>query len=163
MMYHTHPHSENIRIHVYGFGTPFSFRVTRPAAATPSCCVPPNMASISRITTAIVTGGASGLGRATALRLAGRGMGVVVADVRNEEPFEHDNIRYAETDVRNEIPISASLLLLLYHYVVLHIIDSMCIVLRTDRKPTCAAERANVAGLRKGCAYAYTSGYFALC
>lgn len=57
------------------------------------------------MTTAIVTGGASGLGRATALRLAGRGMGVVVADVRNEEPFEHDNIRYAETDVRNDIHV----------------------------------------------------------
>lgn len=59
------------------------------------------MAAISRVTTAIVTGGASGLGRATALSLAGRGMGVVVADVRNGEPFEHDNIIYAETDVRN--------------------------------------------------------------
>lgn len=58
------------------------------------------MAAISQATTAIVTGGASGLGRATALRLARRGMGVVVADVRNEMPFEDDNIRYVETDVR---------------------------------------------------------------
>lgn len=58
------------------------------------------MGATSRIVTAIVTGGASGLGRATALRLAGRGMGVVVADVRQETPFEHDNIRYVETDVR---------------------------------------------------------------
>lgn len=49
--------------------------------------------------TALVTGGASGLGRATALRLAQRGMGVVVADVRNETPFQEENIRYAETDV----------------------------------------------------------------
>lgn len=57
------------------------------------------MAAISRVTTAIVTGGASGLGRATALRLARRGMGVVVADIKNETPFDHDNIRYAETDV----------------------------------------------------------------
>lgn len=57
------------------------------------------MAAISRATTALVTGGASGLGRATALRLAGRGMGVVVADIHNVTPFEHDNIRYAETDV----------------------------------------------------------------
>lgn len=57
------------------------------------------MAAISRATTAIVTGGASGLGRATALRLAGRGMGVVVADIHKETSFEHDNIRYAETDV----------------------------------------------------------------
>ena len=52
-----------------------------------------------RVMTAIVTGGASGLGRATALRLAGRGMGVVVADIQNETPFEHDNIRYTEADV----------------------------------------------------------------
>lgn len=57
------------------------------------------MAAASLMTTAIVTGGASGLGRATALCLARRGMGVVVADVRNDTPFEHDYIRYAETDV----------------------------------------------------------------
>lgn len=57
------------------------------------------MAAISQMKTAIITGGASGLGRATALRLAGRGFGVVVADLRNELPFEHDNIRFAETDV----------------------------------------------------------------
>lgn len=57
----------------------------------------------SRLATAIVTGGASGLGRATALRLASRGMGVVVADLRNESPFEHDNIRYTETDVSDVV------------------------------------------------------------
>lgn len=61
--------------------------------------------------TALVTGGASGLGRATALQLARRGMGVVVADVRNETPFQDENIRYAETDVRErarqqELPFS---------------------------------------------------------
>lgn len=50
--------------------------------------------------TAIVTGGGSGLGRATALKLAARGMGVVVADVRCETAFEDENIRFAETDVR---------------------------------------------------------------
>ncbi|CAM9443142.1 unnamed protein product, partial [Sphacelaria rigidula] len=42
------------------------------------------MAALSTAKTAIVTGGASGLGRATAIRLAGRGFGVVVADLRNE-------------------------------------------------------------------------------
>lgn len=57
------------------------------------------MAALSTAKTAIVTGGASGLGRATAIRLAGRGFGVVVADLRNEEPFEETNIRFAETDV----------------------------------------------------------------
>lgn len=56
------------------------------------------MAATKRLT-ALVTGGASGLGRATALQLARRGMGVVVADVRNETDFEDENIRYAETDV----------------------------------------------------------------
>lgn len=56
------------------------------------------MAAATKLT-ALVTGGASGLGRATALRLARRGMGVVVADVRNETDFEDENIRYAETDV----------------------------------------------------------------
>lgn len=49
--------------------------------------------------TALVTGGASGLGRATALQLARRGMGVVVADLQNNTPFDDENIRYAETDV----------------------------------------------------------------
>ena len=49
--------------------------------------------------TALVTGGASGLGRATALQLARRGMGVVVADLRNNTPFQDENIRFAETDV----------------------------------------------------------------
>lgn len=49
--------------------------------------------------TALVTGGASGLGRATALNLAARGMGVVVADITNETDFEDSNIRYAQTDV----------------------------------------------------------------
>lgn len=57
------------------------------------------MAALSTAKTAIVTGGASGLGRATAIRLAGRGFGVVVADLRNEVPFEETNIRFAETDV----------------------------------------------------------------
>lgn len=53
--------------------------------------------------TALVTGGASGLGRATALRLAQRGIGVVVADIRNETPFQdEENIRFAETDVSEE-------------------------------------------------------------
>lgn len=56
------------------------------------------MAAAKRLT-ALVTGGASGLGRATAVQLARRGMGVVVADVRNETDFEDENIRYAETDV----------------------------------------------------------------
>lgn len=51
--------------------------------------------------TALVTGGASGLGRATALNLAARGMGVVVADITNETDFEDSNIRYAQTDVRS--------------------------------------------------------------
>ncbi|CAM9860211.1 unnamed protein product [Ascophyllum nodosum] len=59
--------------------------------------------------TAIVTGGASGLGRATALRLAGRGMGVVVADIQNETPFEHDNIRYTEADVTKEVDVKGAL------------------------------------------------------
>ncbi|CAM9134373.1 unnamed protein product [Pylaiella littoralis] len=59
--------------------------------------------------TALVTGGASGLGRATALHLARRGMGVVVADIRNETPFEHENIRYAETDVMCEPDVTRAL------------------------------------------------------
>lgn len=53
----------------------------------------------SHIKTAIITGGASGLGRATALRLANRGFGVVVADLRNDQPFETEKIKFAETDV----------------------------------------------------------------
>lgn len=62
---------------------------------------------VSHLKTAIITGGASGLGRATALRLAGRGFGVVVADVRNDEPFESDNIKFTETDVRRVMVLDA--------------------------------------------------------
>lgn len=87
-----------------------------PAAVCWWCCVlklinneTPLSATMAARVTALVTGGASGLGRATALCLARRGMGVVVADVRNETPFEHENIRYAETDVSSELqnPLSA--------------------------------------------------------
>lgn len=55
--------------------------------------------ALSQLKAAIVTGGASGLGRATALRLAGRGFGVVVADLRNDEPFDSEKIKFTETDV----------------------------------------------------------------
>lgn len=66
--------------------------------------------------TALVTGGASGLGRATALQLARRGMGVVVADVRNATPFEEENIRYAETDVSSESDSDYMMIALLCSY-----------------------------------------------
>ncbi|CAM9111103.1 unnamed protein product [Hapterophycus canaliculatus] len=59
--------------------------------------------------TAIVTGGGSGLGRATALKLAARGMGVVVADVRCETAFEDKNILFAETDVTSETDVTRAL------------------------------------------------------
>ncbi|CAM9282848.1 unnamed protein product [Ectocarpus fasciculatus] len=59
--------------------------------------------------TALVTGGASGLGRATALNLAARGMGVVVADITNETDFEDSNIRYAQTDVTSETDVTRAL------------------------------------------------------
>eukprot|EP00903_Cladosiphon_okamuranus_P013493 g12568.t1 len=36
-------------------------------------------------------------------------MGVVVADVRNETPFQDENIRYAETDVTNEADVTRAL------------------------------------------------------
>jgi 3-oxoacyl-[acyl-carrier protein] reductase len=49
---------------------------------------------ISRERTALVTGGGSGLGRATSLRLAGRGMHVVVADLR--EDAAKDTVRLVE-------------------------------------------------------------------
>ena len=50
--------------------------------------------------TFLVTGGGSGLGAATAQRLAGRGANVVVADLRGEA--SGDNIRFVETDVTDE-------------------------------------------------------------
>ncbi|CAM9294976.1 unnamed protein product [Discosporangium mesarthrocarpum] len=64
---------------------------------------------MSRVVTALVTGGASGLGRATALRLANAGYGVVVADLKNEEKFDHKNIRFASTDVTNEMEVNLAL------------------------------------------------------
>ena len=47
----------------------------------------------------LVTGGASGLGRATALRLAATGRyGVVIADLKNEGTLPN-NVVFAPTDV----------------------------------------------------------------
>ncbi|CAM9304218.1 unnamed protein product [Laminaria digitata] len=36
-------------------------------------------------------------------------MGVVVADIHDGTPFEHDNIRYAETDVTDEMEVTRAL------------------------------------------------------
>lgn len=56
--------------------------------------------------TAVVTGGESGIGRATALLLANRGCRVFVGDVKrhaeNDEPFEAANISRRQCDVRRE-------------------------------------------------------------
>ena len=50
--------------------------------------------------TFLVTGGGSGLGAATAERLAGRGANVLVADLKGED--SGNNVRFVETDVTDE-------------------------------------------------------------
>jgi NAD(P)-dependent dehydrogenase (short-subunit alcohol dehydrogenase family) len=51
----------------------------------------------------LVTGGASGLGRATALRLAATGRyGVVIADLKNEGTLPN-NVVFAPTDVSSSL------------------------------------------------------------
>lgn len=58
---------------------------------------------------AVVTGGASGIGRVTALRLAEQGAEVTVGDVRldpdNDEPFAAWGIRQQECDVRDLVQL----------------------------------------------------------
>ncbi|GLV48312.1 3-hydroxyacyl-CoA dehydrogenase [Thermus sp. LT1-2-5] len=56
---------------------------------------------------ALVTGGASGLGRAAALALEARGYRVVVLDLRRGE----DGLRYVEGDVRSEADVARALAL----------------------------------------------------
>jgi len=63
---------------------------------------------------ALVTGGASGLGRATATRLAADGAKVVIADLSASTGTEvaaelGDNVVFAPTDVRDEVAVAAAL------------------------------------------------------
>ena len=63
---------------------------------------------------ALVTGGASGLGRATATRLAADGAKVVIADLSASTGIEvaaelGDNVVFAPTDVRDEVAVAAAL------------------------------------------------------
>jgi NAD(P)-dependent dehydrogenase (short-subunit alcohol dehydrogenase family) len=68
----------------------------------------------------VVTGGESGIGRATALRLARAGWRVVVGDVRllaeNDTPYRELEIHRQVTDVRHEADIAA----LIQHAVTTH-------------------------------------------
>jgi NAD(P)-dependent dehydrogenase (short-subunit alcohol dehydrogenase family) len=57
--------------------------------------------------TFLVAGGGSGLGAATAKRLAGAGANVVVADLAGEEV--RDNARFVETDVTDEGSVQAAM------------------------------------------------------
>lgn len=66
--------------------------------------------SVSKLISVIVTGGSSGLGRATAHRLAGTGRyGVVVADLRPDETALCPNIVFAETDITKEDEVNKAL------------------------------------------------------
>ena len=57
--------------------------------------------------TTFVAGGSSGLGKATALHLAGLGANVLVGDL---QPFEGDQrIAFCETDVTDEESVTAAL------------------------------------------------------
>jgi NAD(P)-dependent dehydrogenase (short-subunit alcohol dehydrogenase family) len=51
--------------------------------------------------TVLVTGGAQGIGQATARLLAGRGWRVAIADIRKSEPF------FVKTDVSREVSVRA--------------------------------------------------------
>jgi len=77
--------------------------------------------------TALITGGASGLGAATARRLAEHGANVVLADL-NAEKGEAlvtelgDNARFIETDVSKEEPVQAAVDLAKSTFGALHIL-----------------------------------------
>jgi NAD(P)-dependent dehydrogenase (short-subunit alcohol dehydrogenase family) len=60
---------------------------------------------------AVVTGGASGLGLATAKALIGNGAHVVVLDLRGKETVDElgDRATFAEADVTDEAAVSAAL------------------------------------------------------
>ncbi|MCP2032862.1 NAD(P)-dependent dehydrogenase (short-subunit alcohol dehydrogenase family) [Okibacterium sp. HSC-33S16] len=62
---------------------------------------------------ALITGGASGLGNATATRLAARGVSVVIVDLPNSSGADAasllgDNARFVPADVSNEDQVSAA-------------------------------------------------------
>jgi NAD(P)-dependent dehydrogenase (short-subunit alcohol dehydrogenase family) len=59
-------------------------------------------------TSAVVTGGASGLGSATARALAGRGVRVFALDLKVDEAPEVDGITYVETDVTDPAQVHAA-------------------------------------------------------
>lgn len=68
---------------------------------------------ITSVVRALVTGGASGLGLATAARLAAAGARVVIADLPSSDGVAvaaaHDNIFFAPTDVTNEEDVNLAL------------------------------------------------------
>jgi NAD(P)-dependent dehydrogenase (short-subunit alcohol dehydrogenase family) len=59
-------------------------------------------------TSAVVTGGASGLGSATAMALAGRGVRVFALDLKVEEAPEIEGVTYVGTDVTEPAQVQAA-------------------------------------------------------